>query len=323
MRSGYISLTTRCAHRCLCCPCRREAGALGKDLPLDEVLRTVDAGLENGLSEMVLSGGEPTLHVDFVSIAGELARRGLKIGVLTTAERFADPEFLRQVLSVVPTGQFRVLSALHSFDPAVHDGITRTPGSQQRTLTGLRRLCEAGVPLTVKHLITAPTVHDLPDFAEAFLAEFPPQVRLLFCHIDYQGEAYRNRDRLAVRFAESGPCLEAALDRMLAAAERDKTWKAEQRVKVRDTPMCAVAPRYWPFFHSQAALKLSVYHDPKYAEEGNGPRREVANSSGPFFFECAECAARPHCPGTWQSAESVLRPNFLAGPIERQEGAKA
>lgn len=315
MRSGYISLTTRCTHRCLCCPCRRKPGEAGKDLPLDEVFRTVDAGLENGLSEMVLSGGEPTLHGDFVAIAEALARRGIKIGVLTTAERFSDPEFLRQVLSVVPVRQFRVLSALHSFDPQVHDGITRSPGSQQRTLRGLRLLCEAGVSLTVKHLITAPTVNALPDFAEAFLAEFPPQVRLLFCHIDYQGEAYLNRDRLAVHFADSGPRLEAALDRILAAAEREKTWKAERRVKVRDTPLCAVAPSYWPFFHSQAALKLSVYHDPKYAEEGNGPHRNVANSSGPFFKECTACPARPNCPGTWQSAESVLRPDFLTGPI--------
>lgn len=319
MRSGYISLTTRCTHRCLCCPCRREPGDAGKDLSADEVFRTVDAGLENGLSEMVLSGGEPTLHRDFTAIAGALARRGLKIGVLTTAERFADPEFLRQVLSAVPVRQLRVLSALHSFDSRVHDGITRSPGSRQRTLRGLRLLCEAGVSLTVKHLITAPTVHALPDFAEAFLAEFPPQVRLLFCHIDYQGEAYRNRERLAVPFPVSGPCLEAALDRILAAARKANTWKAEQRVKVRDTPLCAVNPRYWPFFHSQATLALSVYHDPKGAEGGKGPRRGVANSSGPFFGECMACPARPHCPGTWQSAESVLRPDFLAGPIKPEK----
>lgn len=323
MRSGYISLTTRCSHRCLCCPCRRESGAKGADLPVGEVFRTVDEGIGNGVSEMVLSGGEPTLHRDFLQIAGELARRGLRIGLLTTAERFSDHVFLGQVLSVVPARQLRVMSALHSFSPGVHDEITRTPGSQQRTLAGLRRLCEAGVSITVKHLITAPTVHALPYFAQAFLETFPPEVRLLFCHIDYQGEAYRNRDRLAVPFSESRACLETALDRVLEAARKAGTWSAEARVRVRDTPLCATDSRYWPFFRSQASLKLAVYNDPKIAEEGNGPRCEVANSSGPFFFECAECAARPHCPGTWQSAESVLRPDFLAGPIERIENSKA
>ena len=286
---------------------------------MSEVLRTVDEGLENGLSEMVLSGGEPTLHGDFIPIVGELARRGLKIGVLTTAERFSDSEFLRQVLSAVPVRQLRVLSALHSFNPEIHDGITRAPGSQQRTLAGLRRLCDAGVSLTVKHLITAPTVHALPDFAESFLASFPPEVRLLFCHIDYQGEAYRNRECLAVPFSKSRPCLEAALDRLLEAAQRDGTWRAEFRVKVRDTPLCAVAPKYWPFFHSQATLKLSVYHDPAGAKAGNAPRRGVANASGPFFGECESCSVRLNCPGTWMSAESVLRPDFLSGPIKQEK----
>ena len=276
---------------------------------MEEVLRSADQGLVNGLSEMVLSGGEPTLHADFVPIVGELARRGIKIGVLTTAERFSDPAFLKQVLSVAPARQLRVLSALHSFDPGVHDGITRAPGSQQRTLDGLRRLCEAGVSLTVKHLITAPTVHALPDFAQTFLETFPPKVRLLFCHIDYRGEAYRNRDRLAVPFSESRPCLEAALDRVLEAARRAGTWEAEVRARVRDTPLCAVDSRYWPFFRSQASLRLAVYNDPAT----RAPKREVANSSGPFFRECEKCPVRSQCPGTWLSAESVLGPGFLPG----------
>lgn len=276
---------------------------------MEEVLRSVDQGLANGLSEMVLSGGEPTLHADFVPVVGELARRGIKIGVLTTAERFSDPEFLRQVLSAAPAGQLRVLSALHSFDPGVHDGITRSPGSQQRTLAGLRQLSEAGVSLTVKHLVTAPTVHALPDFASAFLETFPPKVRLLFCHIDYQGEAYRNRERLAVPFSESRPRLESALDRVLEAARKTGTWSAEARVRVRDTPLCAVDSRYWPFFRSQASLRLAVYNDPAT----RAPKRDVANSSGPFFRECEGCPVRAQCPGTWLSAESVLGPGFLPG----------
>ncbi len=278
-------------------------------MPVEEVLRTVDEGIENGVSEMVLSGGEPTLHSEFVSIAGELARRGLRIGLLTTAERFADAGFLNDVLATVPANRLRVLTALHSFTPAVHDRMTRAEGSMLRSLAGLRRLAAAGISLTVKHLITAPTVHDLPAFVEAFLAEFPPEVRLLVCNIDFCGEAYRNRDLLAVPFSKSRPCLESALDRVMEAAQKAGTWSAEARARVRDTPLCAVDSRYWSFFRSQASLKLAVYNAPKF----HTPKREVANSSGPFFKECEGCPVRAKCPGTWLSAESVFRPDFLPG----------
>ena len=312
MRSGYISLTIRCPHRCLCCPCRREPGAQGTDLSVEDVLKTVDEGIGNGVSEMVLSGGEPTLHGSFLQIAGELAHRGLRIGLLTTAERFAVPGFLEDVLAVVPADRLRVLTALHSFNSAKHDRMTRSDGSLLRSLGGLRRLAAAGVSLTVKHLVTALTVRDLPVFTEAFLAEFPPAVRLLICNIDFCGEAYRNRELLAVPFSESRPYLETALDRMMAAAREAGTWNAEARVRVRDTPLCAVSPQYWPFFRSQATLKLAVYNAPS----SRAPKREVANSSGPFFKECEGCSVREHCPGAWLSAESVLRPNFLPGPLK-------
>ena len=309
MRSGYIALTTRCTHRCLCCPCRRESGAKGGDLPVEEVLQSVDEGIANGVTEMVLSGGEPTLHGDFLQIAEELAHRGLRIGLLTTAERFAESGFLEKVLSAVPANRLRVLTALHSFDPEVHDRMTRSEGALQRSLAGLQRLVAAGVSLTVKHLVTAPTFRALPAFAEAFLAEFPPPVRLLVCNIDYCGEAYRNRELLAVPFSVSRPYLEAALDRVASAAGKAKTWNAESRVRVRDTPLCAVSSRYWPFFRSQASLKLAVYNDPA----SRVPKREVSNSSGPFFRECVDCPVRAQCPGAWLSAESVLRPDFLPG----------
>lgn len=309
MRSGYISLTTRCSHRCLCCPCRREPGAQGADLSVEDVLKTVDEGIGNGVSEMVLSGGEPTLHGNFLQIAGELVRRGLRIGLLTTAERFAVPGFLEDVLAVVPADRLRVLTALHSFNSVKHDRMTRSDGSLLRSLGGLRRLAAAGVSLTVKHLVTALTVRDLPVFTESFLAEFSPAVRLLVCNIDYCGEAYRNRELLAVSFSASRPYLEAALDRVMASAREAGTWNAEVRVRVRDTPLCAVSPQYWPFFRSQAALRLAVYNDPAT----RALKREVANSSGPFFRECEGCPVREQCPGTWLSAGSVLRSDFLPG----------
>ena len=315
MRSGYISLTTRCAHRCLCCPCRREPGVKGGDLPVEEVLKTVDEGVENGVSEMVLSGGEPTLHGNFLQIVGELARRGLRIGLLTTAESFAVPGFLENVLAVVPANRLRVLTALHSFDPALHDQMTCSEGSLLRSLEGLRRLSAAGVSITVKHLITAPTVCGLPAFTEVFLAEFPPAVHLLVCNIDFCGEAYTNRNLLAVPFSRSRPYLEAALDLVAAAARQAGTWSAESRVRVRDTPLCVVSSQYWPFFCSYASLKLAVYNDPA----SRVPKREVSNSSGPFFRECEGCPVRAQCPGTWLSAESVLRPDFLPGPLKQGE----
>lgn len=280
------------------------------DLQLKDILRTVDAGSANGMTDVVLSGGEPTLHKDFFEILRELDQRGLRIGLLTTAERFSEREFLEHTLEAVPASRLRVLAALHSFKPDLHDWITRTPGSFRKTYDGLQALSGVGANLTVKHLITKPTYRDMPEFVSVFMERFSVQVRLLLCNIDFQGAAFENRAELAVKFSSSRPYLEKSLEMMIDTADK-KSLKAESRLRVRDTPLCAVSPKYWRFFHSQSNLRLTVYNDP--VQRGKTPQREVANSSGPFFRPCESCEVRNYCPGTWLSAERVFGQDFLTG----------
>ena len=310
MKSGYISLTSRCTHSCRCCPCQNKTAEETSDLQLKDILRTVDAGSANGMTDVVLSGGEPTLHKDFFETLRELDQRGLRIGLLTTAERFSDQEFLNHTLEAVPASRLRVLAALHSFKPDLHDWITRTPGSFRKTYDGLQALSRVGTNLTVKHLITKPTYRDMPEFVSVFLERFPKPVRLLLCNIDFQGAAFENRAELAVSFSSSRPYLEAALEKVIQTAGKG-SWNAEAGLRVRDTPLCAVSPKYWRFFHSQSNLRLAVYNDP--VQRGKTPQREVANSSGPFFRPCESCEVRNCCPGTWLSAEEVFGPDFLPG----------
>lgn len=308
MKSGYISLTSRCMHSCRCCPCQNKTAGGMSDLQLKDILQTVDTGRANGMTDVVLSGGEPTLHKDFFEILRILDQRGMRIGLLTTAERFSNQEFLERTLEAVPASRLRVLAALHSFKPDLHDWITRTPGSFRKTYDGLQALSRVGANLTIKHLITAPTYRDMPEFVSVFVERFSAQVRLLLCNIDFQGEAFENRAELAVKFSSSRPYLEKSLEIMIHAAEKG-AWKAETRLRVRDTPLCAVSPKYWSFFHSQSNLRLAVYNDP--VQQGKTPQREVSNSSGPFFRQCESCEVRNCCPGTWLSAEKVFGPDLL------------
>ncbi len=99
-----IELTNRCNLRCQhCFNCSGE-GAL-QELALAEVVNIFDQLRQMGTTRLRLSGGEPTLHPDFLSIVAEAQRRDLHIS-LNTNGLFSGR--LREQIAELPIVQFLV-----------------------------------------------------------------------------------------------------------------------------------------------------------------------------------------------------------------------
>ena len=101
---GIIEITTRCN---LNCPiCFADAGD-GYDLSLAQVEAMLDRLLETeGQPEVVqLSGGEPTIHPQFLQILAAVKKRGVRHVMLNTnGLRLAcEPDFVRQLALYKPT----------------------------------------------------------------------------------------------------------------------------------------------------------------------------------------------------------------------------
>lgn len=315
MRVGYLSLTTFCPNRCLACPCRH-AGATGaKELDPERIREDVLKAEERGpLDRVILSGGEPTFHGRFLEVMAFLASRSFPVSLTTTSERFSDPDFLRRTLDAFPAKRLSVTTAFHSFDPKVHDAMTRTPGSLRRWKAGLLATEAAGVATTLKHLLSRPTIEALPSFVEAFYREFAPSTGLYLCSMDFSGSAAANREKVYLPFAEIRRWLEPALDLVRerrAAGDARPVW-------VLDLPLCATGEAYHGFFpDGRRQSDAPVFYDAPDLEEVRfsdslAPQRTVPGDV------CAPCRLKDRCRGTWASATdrhpaSDYRP-FPEGP---------
>ena len=117
-------------------------------------IETLLAGLwEKGMSSITLTGGEPTLRKDFYAILAGLAKTPLPVTVQTNGRLLSSHQG-KEALCALPRRDILFVVALHGADSALHDTVTRVPGSFRETLAGITALVEAGFPVCGKMVLS-------------------------------------------------------------------------------------------------------------------------------------------------------------------------
>jgi MoaA/NifB/PqqE/SkfB family radical SAM enzyme len=144
----FVELLGRCNERCVHC----YAGSGPQvSTALDEatcraVLRDAH---ELGFARVQFTGGDPLLCPflpELVAFASQLGfeQREIYTNGLALGDRLLD--------ALASSGPSFALS-LYAHDPEVHDAVTRTPGSQVRTLAAIDRLVARGLPVRVSIIV--------------------------------------------------------------------------------------------------------------------------------------------------------------------------
>jgi MoaA/NifB/PqqE/SkfB family radical SAM enzyme len=137
-----LRLTGACNNRCRFCMVSHEI-ARGVQPGLDSLKRTL-AAVPAG--EWVdLFGGEPTLYPDFWALLEYAAMRGHRISLATNGRLFHRRENAERLAGYPVV----VRSSLHGDTAALHDGLTRVPGSFEETCAGLKNLVDCRCRLLV------------------------------------------------------------------------------------------------------------------------------------------------------------------------------
>lgn len=106
-----------------------------------------------------LSGGEIFLRKDLFELVAHARSLGLMV-CLKTHGGLITSEHARKLAQL---GVSKVNVSYYSHRPEVHDAITRRPGSQKRTLEGLRALAAEGVNTTVNLIVMERNVGDVAE----------------------------------------------------------------------------------------------------------------------------------------------------------------
>lgn len=311
--NAYFALGYACNHHCLFCPC-------GKDRQYRTTLPTMNlssfkenffkAVSEKHITSITLSGGEPALQPHFCAILEFLSTQNVAVTVLTNADLISQDTIMEKIAAVSNPQQVHFVTAIHSYLAEIHDHITGSSGSHERSLRALFKLQELGYKTTIKHIINALNYQDMEKYSYFVDTMFDPKVALLFCGMDYCGMSDEQIELTKVDFQTAGKSLEKALDVFVTCPKK-------RPIHVTEFPLCAVDPYYWKYYSFTSRSRLSAYAAPvKDTLKSSQLSLDVQSDCGPFFKACAHCKVASICPGVWRTATEVWDESSVIPLIE-------
>lgn len=160
----FLKLTRTCNNICsFCCD---TVFWNGTHMDSERVRAKILEGAEKGLKRLFLSGGEPTIHPDFIRFIKYGRTLGYdQIITITNGRMFFYDEFAEKS---VRAGLSEIIFSLNSHDEKTHDALVGVKGAYQQVVGGIANARRLGCPFRMNVVVTLKNYEQLPEMVRAF-----------------------------------------------------------------------------------------------------------------------------------------------------------
>ncbi len=271
-REVELRLNLNCNQACFFCNCD---GFAPNTVPVAPVAIASARRLgEQGVTSVVITGGEPTLHQVLFDVARAARDGGVpQIVVQTNAVRLSEPGF---AASLRGAGVSTLFVSLHSHRDDISDQITCADGTHALTVAGIDAALEHGFSIITNFVVNALNMREPPSYVAWLRTRFGGRLSgRVFSFMAPVAAALRNLP-LIPKMSDAMPPLRAALDDCRRAGE----W-------VRVAGVCGVP-----------LCLLRGYED--LSDERDNPLDVPLADDRTKLATCADCAHERRCSGIWK-----------------------
>jgi radical SAM protein with 4Fe4S-binding SPASM domain len=168
--TGFLEITKRCNLDCIHCY-HEKARNSQMDFSLIEL--ALNKMVEAGVMFLILSGGEPTSHKDFVKIINLATKLGFSLSIFTNGT-LIDDKLIEVFLNSTLT---EINISLYAMNEEIHDKITQKKNSFQMTMNALKKLAKTYLAISIKMPILSlncKEVKKVSDFCNKHGFQFKP-----------------------------------------------------------------------------------------------------------------------------------------------------
>jgi radical SAM protein with 4Fe4S-binding SPASM domain len=181
----WIHVTNECNLRCI--HCHLSSGIqLQNELTIEEIFGAIAAANELGAQRIIISGGEPLMRKDFLSIAKFSRDKVGFVQLLTNGTLITD-----KIAQALKDWDIKVQVSLDGARKETNDFI-RGKGAYERTIAGIKKLVKSGVDTRLSMTLMEKNMNEIPEMA--VLAE---KLGIKMLHIptpQIKGRARENKD---------------------------------------------------------------------------------------------------------------------------------
>lgn len=197
VKTGYT-----CNNRCIFC-------VTGDNYPKTHIdFAIIKHNLEKyreNYEKLILTGGEPSIRNDFLTILELAYRLGYKISLETNARIFSNKEFCEKIKYY----NLDIIAHIESYKPHIHDLITRIPGSFNEAIKGIKNLRKHCRKMTIKIMLTKINYKHIL-YTVKFITNLDVD-KIHFVFLTPWGNAYLYFDAIVPSYSEVEPFLNNAL----------------------------------------------------------------------------------------------------------------
>lgn len=286
----------RCNNNCLMCTNppefknKKESLLYSRQNLLSRVESWKEEGL--GMDNINLTGGEPTIHPDFLFLLRKI-RKILpknKIIIVSNGRMFSYSEFAKDCLK---TKNLCLEIALHGPNAKLHDKVTCVKGSFDQTVKGLNNILKyrnSSQELEIRIIITKLTYKNLGETVNFAKKRFPGVDRIILIFMEMEGMAKKNFKLVGLKYKEFKPYIDL---------KKIGEWRnGLKEIRLYHFPLCVLEPELW-----------------QYAW------RTLRGEEVTFLPSCRQCRYRKYCLGIHKDYLKLVGDKEFR-PIKKKIGLK-
>ncbi|MFP4656939.1 MAG: radical SAM protein [Candidatus Woesearchaeota archaeon] len=206
---AHITITFRCNNNCIFCIQGYRPNARHRDY--SEITREIDIASQRGVDKVIISGGEPTIHPDFLRIISYCAAQSFNIiQVVTNGRMFSIGDFAKKA---VKAGLSEVTLSIHGPNAEIHDKLVNYKGAFRQITEAVENLRSYNIIISVDIGIFSQNYEYLPEMIDMVHERFGLKGDVDLMGPAMKGNAAINQASVMPEYENVSPYLQRALDR--------------------------------------------------------------------------------------------------------------
>ncbi len=204
----YVSIDEKCNENCVFCVVKgTNVGTYGS-MSKEEIKTTIKNFIKNKGTDIVFTGGEPTLRKDLPEIIeyAESFKSLTAISIITNGTIIENDEYLKRILIADKRRLVSFSISLHSHKEDISEKLTGVRGTFKKTIAGIENALKYNFTITIYQVITSTNYKHLFEFAKFLNQNYPKIKSITFAYPFPQGNAINN-DWIYVKFSLLKPYL--------------------------------------------------------------------------------------------------------------------
>lgn len=234
--ANCLFTTDCCNSHCLMCP---QPPKLENTIDLSQLRRIISC-LPSDLSEICITGGEPTLlGSNLVTLLNDLATKcpNCHVHILTNARLFKSADYVNRVMTTGLKGlSFGV--PLYSSDEVTHDYIVQTKGAFNETLEGIYNLARFNASVEIRVVLTKINALKLRELADFIYRNITFADHIAFMGMEHMGYVKLNWNKVYIDPKDYQSELFSAVRYLHLRG---------MNVSIYNHPLCILDRRIWGF----------------------------------------------------------------------------